>query len=99
MAMARFPSPYGAQPIGYESRANVGAVAGFFNIVYAWMCAGLALTAVVAWFVSTREDIQRLVFNFPVLIGLFIAQIALVFTISAAVNKLSAGVAPASFML
>jgi FtsH-binding integral membrane protein len=97
--MARFPNPYGAQPIGYEAQADAGVVARFFNVVYAWMCAGLALTAVVAWFVSTREDLLRLVYNPAVMIGLFIGTLALVWVISAAVNKLSAGVATALFML
>jgi FtsH-binding integral membrane protein len=100
--MSQYPQQYQGvnmrdRVTGYTGERST--VAGFFNIVYAWMCAGLALTAVVAWLVSTREDIQRLVFNLPVLIGLFIAQIALVFTISAAVNKLSAGAATALFML
>ena len=98
--MARFPNPYGtAQPLGYEAQADAGVIVRFFNVVYAWMAAGLALTAVIAWFVSTRPEIQRVVLNLPVLIALFIAQIALVITISAAVNKLSAGVATALFML
>jgi uncharacterized protein len=99
--MARFPNPYGsAQPYGgYESRADAGVIARFFNVVYAWMAAGLGLTAVVAWYVSTREDLIQQVFRGPVLIGLIIAQLALVWTISAAVNKLSAGVATALFML
>jgi FtsH-binding integral membrane protein len=98
--MARFPNPYGsAQPYGYEAQAAPGVVAAFFNVVYAWMAAGLALTAVVAWYVGTREDLMQQVFRGPVLIGLVIAQLALVWTISAAVNKLSAGVATALFML
>src|SRR5689334_12712708 len=82
--MSSMPNPFGStRPLGYESRADASVVAPFFNIVYAWMAAGLAVTALVAWFVSTRADIQQLVFNMPVLIGLFIAQIALVWTISA----------------
>ena len=39
---------------------------------------------------STRPDYQQVHFNGPVLIVLFIARLALVFTIRAAVNKLSA---------
>ena len=98
--MARMPHPFGqAQPLGYETRAEPGVVARFFNVVYAWMAAGLALTAVVAWWVSTREDLMQQVFRGPVLIGLIIAQLVLVFTISAAVNRLSAGVATALFLL
>jgi uncharacterized protein len=85
------------QVAGYPAERST--VAAFFNVVYAWMCAGLALTAVVAWWVSTREDIMQQVFRGPVLIGLIIAQLALVWTISAAVNKLSAAVATALFML
>jgi uncharacterized protein len=97
--MARFPNPYGsAPPLGYEARVDAGVVARFFNVVYAWMAAGLALTAVVAWWVSTRPDIMLMVRG-PGLIILVIAQLALVWTISAAVNKLSAPVATVLFML
>lgn len=97
--MARFPNPYGAQPLGYESRVDAGVVARFFNVVYAWMCAGLALTAVVAWYISTRPDLMAQIFRGPMLIILIIAELALVWTVSAAVNKLSAPVATALFML
>src|SRR5262245_51817556 len=98
--MARFPGPFGAdRPYEYEARADAGVIAAFFNVVYAWMAAGLALTAVVAWYVGSNEAYLRQVFRPPVLIGLIIAQLALVFTISATVNKLSAGVATALFML
>jgi FtsH-binding integral membrane protein len=97
--MARFPNPYSAQPLGYESRADAGVVARFFNVVYAWMCAGLALTAVVAWYISTRPDLMAQIFRGPMLIILIIAELALVWTVSAAVNKLSAPVATALFML
>ena len=98
--MARYPGPYeSARPLGYETRVDAGVIARFFNVVYAWMAAGLALTAVVAWYVASREDLVQQVFRGPVLIVLVIAQLALVFTISAAVNKLSAGVATVLFML
>ena len=102
--MARFPNPnsFGfpqAQPMQYESRADTVSVAQFFNAVYAWMAAGLGLTAVVAWWVSTRPDIMVQVFRGPVLIGLIIAELALVFTISAAVRKINAAAATALFML
>jgi uncharacterized protein len=100
--MSQYPSDFGGVNLrdrvaGYPAERST--VAAFFNIVYAWMAAGLALTAVVAWFVSTRQDIQQMVFKGPVLIGLFIATLALVWTISAAVNRLSAGAATALFML
>jgi FtsH-binding integral membrane protein len=100
--MARFPSPnpFGStRPYDLPAETDAGAVSRFFNAVYAWMAAGLALTAVVAWWVSTQPDIMAQVFRGPVLIGLFIAQLVLVFTISAATERLSAAAATGLFML
>ena len=102
--MARFPNPGqfgfpGARPVEYESRTDAVSVSQFFNAVYAWMAAGLGLTAVVAWWVSTRPDLMAQIFRGPVLIGLIVVELALVFTISAAVNKLNAAAATALFML
>src|SRR3954471_10818908 len=102
--MARFPNPgsFGfpqSQPMQYESRADTVTVAQFFNAVYAWMAAGLGLTAVVAWWVSTRPDIMMQVFRGPILIILFVVQLILVGTISAAVHKVNAAAATVLFML
>jgi uncharacterized protein len=102
--MARFPNPgpFGfprAHPVQYESRADTVTVAQFFNAVYAWMAAGLGLTAVVAWWVSTRPDIMAQVYRGPLLIGLVIVELVLVGVISAAVQKVNAAVATVLFML
>jgi FtsH-binding integral membrane protein len=98
--MARFPNPYGGtQPLDYEARIDAGVVARFFNVVYAWMSAGLALTAVVAWWISTRPDLMQQIFRGPALIILIVVELALVWTISAAVNRLSAATATALFMV
>ena len=100
--MARMPSPFNQSrpyPMEYQTGADAGTVARFFNAVYAWMAAGLALTAVVAWWVSTRPDLMAQIFKGPVLIGLVIAQLALVWTISAATQKLGAGAATGLFLL
>ena len=50
--MSRMPNPF--QPtnpvaLEYGQGLDVGVVARFFNAVYAWMAAGLGLTAAVAW--------------------------------------------------
>ena len=102
--MSRLPNPNPFRPtrpldLGYEAGADAGAVTRFFNAVYAWMAAGMALTAVVAWFVSSRPELMEQVFRGPVLIGLFIAQLVLVFTISAATERLNAAAATGLFML
>ena len=101
--MARMPNPFGpSRPyeMQYESRVDAGTIARFFNAVYAWMAAGLALTAVVAWWVSTQPELMARIFSSPVIIiGLVVAQLALVWTISAATQKLGAGAATALFLL
>src|SRR5215218_7256482 len=108
--MSRYPNPYGGPPQGQQpygqpygldyATGQEGAIVGrFFNAVYGWMAAGLALTAVVAWYVSTQPALLQTVFSPGVLIVLLIAELVLVFTVSAAVNRLSSGVATALFLL
>lgn len=95
-------NPYqwrGAQPQSYEatSAETLGAIARFMNAVYAWMCAGLALTAVVAWWVATQTNILLQLGNGIWL--LFIVEIGLVIAISRATRRLSATAATALFLL
>lgn len=98
--MSSFPNPFGtARPLNYESRVDSTTLVTFFNTVYAWMASGLAMTAVVAWWVSTQPQVMRRIFTGPALLILFLVEIGLVITISAAINKISAGVATALFML
>ncbi len=94
-----FPNAHRAAPLGYESRADSTAVAPFFNAVYAWMSAGLALTALVAWWVSTQPQVMATIFRGPMLIGLVIVELALVFVISAATQRINATAATALFLL
>ncbi|HEV2296276.1 MAG TPA: Bax inhibitor-1/YccA family protein [Tepidisphaeraceae bacterium] len=100
--MSSLPNPFGTArgtTIGYESRADSTTLVQFFNTVYAWMASGVALSAVVAWWVSTQPQIMRQVFAGPMLLVLFLIEIGLVIAISWAINKISAGVATAMFML
>jgi uncharacterized protein len=75
---------------------SAGVVSRFMNNVYAWMSAGLALTAVVAWLVS---NYFRPLLSPGLVLFLFVAEIGLVIAISYAVNRISAGVATALFLL
>jgi uncharacterized protein len=100
--MSRFPNPQNVSrpyEVDYSSIGDRSAVASFFNNVYAWMSAGLALTAVVAWYVSTNLALVEWLFGSGIWIALIIAQLVLVFTISAAVNRLSPSAATALFLL
>ncbi len=99
--MSRMPN-FGSttNPLDYSSdRTDSGAVVAFFNSVYAWMATGLAVTGGVAWVVSRNEDLQAMVLNPVAMIVLVIAQLALVFTISAAVQRVGATAATALFLL
>ncbi len=100
--MSQYPNPFSdarSRPLGYEARTDSVTLVQFFNSVYAWMASGIALSAVVAWWVSTQPEVMRQVFRGPALLMLFIVEIGLVLTISWAVNKISAGVATALFLL
>src|SRR5436190_3901471 len=101
--MSHYPGPYDAyqqpQELQYDSRVDSTTVAAFFNAVYSWMAAGLALTAVVAWWVSTQPQVMRQIFQGPTLIILFIAEIGLVIAISSAIQRISATTATALFLL
>jgi len=72
----------------------------FVRSVYNWMAIGLALTGFVAFYVANSESMMRLIFgNQLVFFGLIIGELALVFTISARVQKIKASTATALFVL
>jgi FtsH-binding integral membrane protein len=82
-----------------KTRAEV-LVSDYVRSVYNWMGIGLALTGLVAYYVSTSESLIRLVFGNPIiLIVLIIAELGLVFSIAGMVNRMSAGTATALFVI
>jgi FtsH-binding integral membrane protein len=67
--------------------------------VYTWMGAGLGITAIMALItLSTPELINAIAGNRLVFFGLMIGELALVFTLSGAINRLSAPVATLLFV-
>src|SRR6185436_18568854 len=75
-------------------------VSAFLWKVYAWMAIGLGLTAVVAYTVSSSPDILRtLVLNRIVFFALIVAELGLVFFISARADKLAPQTAAGLFAL
>jgi uncharacterized protein len=102
--MARAPTPFGydrssPRPLDYAQPSDASVVARFFNIVYAWMATGLALTALVALYLSQRPDLFAPVLSRGGIGVLFLVQLGLVFAISAGVNRLSPAVAVVLFMV
>jgi FtsH-binding integral membrane protein len=74
-------------------------VTRFLRSVYGWMCAGLAITAAVAYgIVSSPALVGSLASNQFLLIGLVVAQLALVFVLAARVTQLSPGLAAGLFV-
>jgi len=72
----------------------------FIRSVYNWMAIGLGLTGFVAFYVSNSPSLIRLIFGNQILFfGLIIAELALVFIISARVHKMQASTATALFVV
>jgi len=100
--MSQFPGSFGQsqpRPLDYEQRMDAGVLVRFFNSVYAWMAAGLGVTAVVAWWVSTQPQLLHDVLRGPVLFVLIIAELALVWTVAGAVRRINATVATVLFLI
>ena len=66
-------------------------IAAFLRAAYGWMCAGLAITAATAWFVASSPSLLRTIARSgPLYIVLIVAQLAIVYILSARVQRLSA---------
>src|SRR5258706_4829888 len=71
----------------------------FFTRVYGWMGGGLALTAFVASLVASSPALmQTLVLNRGMMWGIIILELAIVFGLSAMVNRISAATATMAFL-
>jgi FtsH-binding integral membrane protein len=88
-----------AAPYGRTRAATPERVTAFLRMVYGWMSAGLGITALVAYSIaSTPGLVQALVMNHLLFLGLFVAQIALVFYLSARVDRVAPGTATLLFV-
>jgi uncharacterized protein len=75
-------------------------VGTFLRAVYGWMCAGLAITAATASFIAASPAlVTAIATNRPLFWGLLIAQLAIVWVISARVQQLAASTASLLFVL
>lgn len=74
-------------------------ITAFLRKVYGWMCLGLAVTAVVAFqMASSPAMLRQLVGNQLLFFGLILAELGLVFYLSARAARLAAGTATLLFM-
>lgn len=68
--------------------------------VYLWMALAMVITGLTSYYVATSPALLEMIFtNSAVLWGLIIGELALVFGLSAAINKLSLPVATLMFVL
>ena len=84
-----FTTPYAA-----EERVTT-----FLRSVYGWMCAGLGITAFVAFLVAQSPTLVGTIARNPFLYwGLMIVQLGIVFFLSARVEKIASGTASLLFI-
>jgi uncharacterized protein len=81
------------------STAATERVTAFLRLIYGWMAAGLAITALVAFFVVSSPAILQVVLgNRIVFFGLIIAELALVFFLSGRAQSLAPSTAALLFV-
>jgi FtsH-binding integral membrane protein len=82
-----------------DTTATAERIAAFLRAAYGWMCAGLAITAGTAWFVASSPTLLATIARSgPLYIGLVIAQLGIVFYLSARVQRLSPSTASLLFV-
>ena len=87
-------------PLGTTQTQAQVQVNQFIRSVYNWMAAGLALTGIVALYVASSESLIRMIFSNQLLFfGLIIGELALVFYLSARIQKIQASTATGLFLL
>ena len=75
-------------------------ISEFLGAVYGWMCAGLAITATTAWLIARSPTLVNAIAANRVLFwGLMIAELGIVFVLSARVERLAASTASFLFVL
>jgi len=83
---------------GYATQARESHLAATFRVAYGWMCAGLALSGLIAWYAASSGLAVRLMQGGGFTVCL-IAEVALVFALSAAIRKLPVAAACLMFMV
>src|SRR5690349_16782570 len=74
-------------------------LAAFMRGVYGWMCGGLVVTAVTAWFVARSPALTAALFgNRAVFWILVLAQLGIGFALSARVGRMASGTASLLFL-
>ena len=90
---------YSVTPVDSQQDAEV-VVRRFLQAVYSWMCAGLTITALTAWTVSSSPRLTLAVADLGVVFwSLVVVEFVLVIVLTRQVNTMSAGVAGTLFVV
>jgi FtsH-binding integral membrane protein len=95
-----YPSPYEApRRVELDYATDEKSVFNFFNTVYAWMCAGLAITATTAYLVSMNVQLVRALHGRGIAVAVLLGSVLIVWGIRSAAHKISPTVATILFMV
>ncbi|ORJ57411.1 Bax inhibitor-1/YccA family protein [Geothermobacter hydrogeniphilus] len=87
------------KPTTITATPTVSSTTSFLPTVYAWMTAGLALTALAAMVTLSSEELLKLIFgNRMVFYALIFGELGLVIALSAAINRISSTTATLMFL-
>ena len=95
--MSQYPNY--ARRVELEYGTTDKAIFNFFNQVYAWMFAGLAVTGTVAYLVSQNTTMLKYLYTSGLYLPLFLVQILFVIGIQKAAMRVSTGLATGLFLL
>jgi len=83
----------------YHAEQAIAAQGEFIRRVYNWMGLGLATTAIVSLVTASNPALINVIFGTGLFWVLFIAELALVWVLSAAINRLQAATAAIMFFV
>jgi uncharacterized protein len=95
--MSQYPDYSRRVELDYGTSERV--VFNFFNQVYAWMFAGLAVTGTVAYLVSQNTTMLHYLYSSGLYLPLFLVQVVFVIAIQKAAMRVNVGVATALFLI
>jgi hypothetical protein len=96
--MSMFPNS-NVRPVELEYGTDERAVFNFFNTVYAWMAAGLGVTAIVAFLVSQSPDLMKaLLMNRLIVVALLLGAWAIAVAAQRVALRVSAAAGTALFL-
>lgn len=98
--MSMFPQSNSQQrPIELGYATDDRAIFNFFNTVYAWMCVGLTVTGIVAWFVSQNRAAFAAFHGRGIALAFLLGGVLICMGIRAAAQNINPTVATVLFLV